>query len=530
MRAWTSTNRVGSSPRMRGTPIIFAKKYVGFGIIPAHAGNTSAPRAASPTRWDHPRACGEHGDLRYLLVGMLGSSPRMRGTRGYNRQGDRRGGIIPAHAGNTAGFMSKGTYLRDHPRACGEHLMLGITLAVVRGSSPRMRGTLLQLPDIPSNGGIIPAHAGNTLTAMQKSLTVEDHPRACGEHALDAGKGLKWPGSSPRMRGTPTALHVEVACHGIIPAHAGNTLTAMQKSLTVEDHPRACGEHALDAGKGLKWPGSSPRMRGTPTALHVEVACHGIIPAHAGNTERSGSVEILNGDHPRACGEHLRCFLSTIVGEGSSPRMRGTPRLLYPRHHGHGIIPAHAGNTPWVGTTIDDAEDHPRACGEHPFRSSRIEFLTGSSPRMRGTLLDLQDLAGHSRIIPAHAGNTRSPMRSVSRCRDHPRACGEHNWSDMQTMREPGSSPRMRGTQTMGARTIQQSGIIPAHAGNTVRYVGGDAGPVDHPRACGEHTIIVMAALGGVGSSPRMRGTPTANLTCILTRGIIPAHAGNTRA
>ena len=50
----------------------------------------------------------------------------------------------------------------------------------------------------------------------------------------------------------------------------------------------------------------------------------GIIPACAGNTERSGSVEILNGDHPRVCGEHLNGVGPLDLNLGSSPRVRGT--------------------------------------------------------------------------------------------------------------------------------------------------------------------------------------------------------------
>ena len=50
----------GSSPRMRGTLSDVGGEVVQLGIIPAHAGNTMSPDIIRRTRWDHPRACGEH--------------------------------------------------------------------------------------------------------------------------------------------------------------------------------------------------------------------------------------------------------------------------------------------------------------------------------------------------------------------------------------------------------------------------------------------------------------------------------------
>ena len=50
------------------------------------------------------------------------------------------------------------------------------------------------------------------------------------------------------------------------------------------------------------------------------------------------------------------------------------------------------------------------------------------------------------------------------------------------------------------------SGITPAHAGNTIsatiflRLLG------DHPRACGEYQEKLLHKIGVVGSPPRMRG------------------------
>ena len=91
----------GSSPRMRGTLAEFRGAVDVVGIIPAHAGNTLRRGGILRRSWDHPRACGEHLLRLIQQVANEGSSPRMRGTR-LNRLTSTRGyGIIPAHAGNT---------------------------------------------------------------------------------------------------------------------------------------------------------------------------------------------------------------------------------------------------------------------------------------------------------------------------------------------------------------------------------------------------------------------------------------------
>ena len=57
------------------------------------------------------------------------------------------------------------------------------------------------------SGGIIPADAGSTKSAVGFELVHEDHPRVCGEHSwqiawLQAGR-LHRRGSAPRRRGAP---------------------------------------------------------------------------------------------------------------------------------------------------------------------------------------------------------------------------------------------------------------------------------------------------------------------------------------
>ena len=94
---------------------------------------------------------------------------------------------------------------------------------LVRGSSPRMRGShLLAITDCVW-AGIIPAHAGLTSQIKQNANSLRDHPRACGAHTRTQIKRESTPGSSPRMRGSPKPWKTVPNVIGIIPAHAGLT-------------------------------------------------------------------------------------------------------------------------------------------------------------------------------------------------------------------------------------------------------------------------------------------------------------------
>ena len=274
----------GSSPRMRGTRIGPCWALSSSRIIPAHAGNTRTGSARISAPADHPRACGEHEWTTLSWSIRTGSSPRMRGTRKSIPDSWLQARIIPAHAGNTGAPPVRSCQETDHPRACGEHCHAWVDAPHPSGSSPRMRGTLKYLFSISSYFRIIPAHAGNTVPATPRRMASTDHPRACGEHWRIPGGWHPWRGSSPRMRGTLVPGLEVVDEYRIIPAHAGNTRPQALLSQAIADHPRACGEHFHNGKQNFPFRGSSPRMRGTPGLTYPEQSQHRIIPAHAGNT------------------------------------------------------------------------------------------------------------------------------------------------------------------------------------------------------------------------------------------------------
>ena len=184
---------------------------------------------------------------------------------------------------------------------------------LLRGSSPHMRGTLACLCGFVGDEGIIPAYAGNTGGSPSAGSAHRDHPRICGEHAVEKPTKKDYMGSSPHMRGTRLVADRVHDVTGIIPAYAGNTPCAIFRISVTRDHPRICGEHLPQAWLAGRLPGSSPHMRGTPSLWWRVRRPAGIIPAYAGNTRVRIRFVQRNWDHPRICGEHVDAHLIVVV-------------------------------------------------------------------------------------------------------------------------------------------------------------------------------------------------------------------------
>ncbi len=71
---------VGSSPRARGTCRPGVLSSAAVWLIPACAGNISYQPFQGPEFRAHPRVRGEHGEPMKFGKGEAGSSPRARGT------------------------------------------------------------------------------------------------------------------------------------------------------------------------------------------------------------------------------------------------------------------------------------------------------------------------------------------------------------------------------------------------------------------------------------------------------------------
>ena len=167
--------------------------------------------------------CGEHGWDCDAFSEKLGSSPHVRGAQRHQSHCGRPAGIIPACAGSTVRFGACYLRVRDHPRMCGEHADRETEGCACPGSSPHVRGAPSSALTTSSSCGIIPACAGSTNLQGIGIAQWRDHPRMCGEHRPCSADRTPGTGSSPHVRGAHELTSFSWEQCGIIPACAGST-------------------------------------------------------------------------------------------------------------------------------------------------------------------------------------------------------------------------------------------------------------------------------------------------------------------
>ena len=155
--------------------------------------------------------------------------------------------------------------------------------------------------------------------------------------------------------------------------------------------------------------GSSPLTRGKPHGPPVGRRGRRLIPAHAGKTAITAPHQLPVRAHPRSRGENLACYERNLAAGGSSPLTRGKPGLVEDASAGRGLIPAHAGKTPFATRPAASNGAHPRSRGENSMPSMRRLTFSGSSPLTRGKRVRGGDGHGDRGLIPAHAGKTTWP-------------------------------------------------------------------------------------------------------------------------
>ena len=189
-----------------------------------------------------------------------------------------------------------------------------------------------------------------------------------------------------------------------------------------------CGERIAGVVFAARPYGSSPRVRGTRHKKPLLQRLLRIIPACAGNAYELVYDDPEGADHPRVCGERFATFWLACRVTGSSPRVRGTLTNAYPQSIRQRIIPACAGNAALSALFMAGNPDHPRVCGERSPSLLLSEPSSGSSPRVRGTLSKSMNTMSITRIIPACAGNAKTGRRVNISALDHPRVCGERQF------------------------------------------------------------------------------------------------------
>ena len=221
----SSASVTGSSPLTRGKLWRGSNDAAQPRLIPAHAGKTVSSGWNVAGGQAHPRSRGENSLTPWHLRKQTGSSPLTRGKRdaAVHVGSDHR--LIPAHAGKTDSRRRTGQMCRAHPRSRGENFLAAVRAERGAGSSPLTRGKHRRRCPHATAGGLIPAHAGKTWNWPRAGIVFAAHPRSRGENYTRARRTRPTGGSSPLTRGKrifAPGLRVRV---GLIPAHAGKTIS-----------------------------------------------------------------------------------------------------------------------------------------------------------------------------------------------------------------------------------------------------------------------------------------------------------------
>ena len=294
----------GSSPLTRGKPADREPPADRMGLIPAHAGKTCQWRLRSQPVPAHPRSRGENDVAAVDTIPDTGSSPLTRGKLG---DADRVRGLvrlIPAHAGKTARGRGASVGPRAHPRSRGENLCEVEDAGAPVGSSPLTRGKLISMILFSLVIGLIPAHAGKTAGRTCPPASPAAHPRSRGENLLRLPVGLRAAGSSPLTRGKRAGVRSPIYFHRLIPAHAGKTRIEARPYQRVAAHPRSRGENHHSCVDRRAHAGSSPLTRGKHDQSASTVGEIRLIPAHAGKTRPCSPPSTTEAAHPRSRGEN----------------------------------------------------------------------------------------------------------------------------------------------------------------------------------------------------------------------------------
>ena len=214
-----------------------------------------------------------------------------------------------------------------------------------------------------------------------------------------------------------------------------------------------------------------------------------IIPARAGPTCLIQLSRTSAPDHPRSCGANAPLSLSYSNERGSSPLVRGQRPIPSSPTRTRRIIAARAGPTPSITPQKGDVADHPRSCGANDFLPSNLRSENGSSPLVRGQRVLSIAFGTPERIIPARAGPTQILSFNSALWADHPRSCGANPVFRSIISTVCGSSPLVRGQLVQGQHPLVADRIIPARAGPTIRTASTTAAATDHPRSCGANNL-----------------------------------------
>ena len=293
---------------------------------------------------------------------------------------------------------------------------------------------------------------------------------------------------------------------GSIPACAGEPSDGRRRALPPQVYPRVCGGTIFADREPGAQAGLSPRVRGNPRPLHDALDALGSIPACAGEPQ-TGQMELQPEPvYPRVCGGTATNTFMRQQAQGLSPRVRGNLLHAVGCAQVGGSIPACAGEPPGSARRCRTSGVYPRVCGGTRRAVTWARDMTGLSPRVRGNRLPTPPSRRRAGSIPACAGEPIRTARARSSTRVYPRVCGGTPETDLAAIRGVGLSPRVRGNRPAVAHVELRAGSIPACAGEPWPSGPRSRTARVYPRVCGGTTLHQPNTGRPLGLSPRVRG------------------------
>ena len=274
--------RLGLSPRVRGNRHNDYNGSLGYGSIPACAGEPNSDLREFGRDGVYPRVCGGTATLSTDLVREAGLSPRVRGNPFYCGYASVGMGSIPACAGEPSKTLQCPVQSRVYPRVCGGTDSICLLPRYHRGLSPRVRGNPHDGVDGQWSVGSIPACAGEPSGSRGESSWRRVYPRVCGGTRSTRPSTLLAKGLSPRVRGNHPRVPRFGRKNGSIPACAGEPSSIARKTPVGRVYPRVCGGTHWCLLLSLLRYGLSPRVRGNRKVFIFCACWSGSIPACAG--------------------------------------------------------------------------------------------------------------------------------------------------------------------------------------------------------------------------------------------------------
>jgi len=161
----------------------------------------------------------------------------------------------------------------------------------------------------------------------------------------------------------------------------------------------------------------------------------------------------------------MRSHLTAVAGMGAPPRVRGLLYLNKLLRAARRSTPARAGIITLSGSRRFKLQEHPRACGDYHYVTSRTSRFMGAPPRVRGLYRPPRIEDPPAGSTPARAGIMTASSSASSLKREHPRACGDYDDVVGVYGRVQGAPPRVRGLSWFQKNLASSSGSTPARAG-----------------------------------------------------------------